>query len=171
MVPAAHDGRSAREERKGVSEMSRRNGGSGCSCKRIASRRHGPRLIAMGLALAVLVLAPRAGAIPAPDGGWKAAHVGAYRIAAQPNQVRDTAGKSLPAADVGGFQVLALDPVDSLKADTQRLGVAVAGHDRVRITHSSKRPDRDATADEIKADLKAHSVPRELNLRMHEIET
>jgi hypothetical protein len=86
-------------------------------------------------------------AIPAPDGGWKAAHVGAYRIAAQPNQVRDTAGKSLPAADVGGFQVLALDPVDSLKADTQRLGVAVAGHDRVRITHSSKRPDRDATAD------------------------
>ena len=30
---------------------------------------------------------------------------------------------------------------------------------------------RTATADEIKADLKAHPVPRELNLRMHEIET
>jgi hypothetical protein len=30
---------------------------------------------------------------------------------------------------------------------------------------------RTATADEVKADLKAHPVPRELNLRMHEIET
>ena len=30
---------------------------------------------------------------------------------------------------------------------------------------------RAASADEIKADLKAHPVPRELNLRMHEIET
>jgi hypothetical protein len=30
---------------------------------------------------------------------------------------------------------------------------------------------RSATPDEIKADLKAHPVPRELNLRMHEIET
>ena len=30
---------------------------------------------------------------------------------------------------------------------------------------------RTPTAEEIKADLKAHPVPRELNLRMHEIET
>ena len=31
--------------------------------------------------------------------------------------------------------------------------------------------ERPPTPDEIKADLKAHPVPRELNLRMHEIET
>jgi hypothetical protein len=42
---------------------------------------------------------------------------------------------------------------------------------RLRRGRLAASLDHEPTADEVKADLKAYPVPRELNLRMHEIET
>ena len=42
---------------------------------------------------------------------------------------------------------------------------------RLRRGRLEAKLGRSATPNEIKADLRAHPVPRELNLRMHEIET
>jgi hypothetical protein len=98
-------------------------------------------------------------AVPAPEGGWKAEHRGAYHIAAQADQVRDTAGKSLAAGEVGSFQVATAD-FDALKAESARIEVPVTGRDRVRITGNGKRPDRDVTADAVwsTADAKIATV-------------
>lgn len=59
---------------------------------------------------------------PAPAGGWKELHRGAYRIALEPNQVRDTAGSAIEAGDVGAFQVRSAEPRElAADADTTLL--------------------------------------------------
>ena len=97
-------------------------------------------------------------------------------IAALPAEVSDkeriVLARAVVAANDGDFDELER-LLFSRAFATIREGETLLSDLWVRLRRGRMEADlqRTATADEIKADLKAHPVPRELNLRMHEIES
>jgi hypothetical protein len=97
--------------------------------------------------------------------------VDALPPAVQDNE-RIVLARAVVAADDGDFDELER-LLFSRPFATIREGETLLSDLWVRLRRGSLEAQlaRTPTADEIKGDLKAHPVPRELNLRMHEIET
>jgi hypothetical protein len=97
-------------------------------------------------------------------------------VGALPADIRDNEriilARAVVAADDGDFDALE-HLLFSRAFATIREGETLLSDLWVRLRRGrlEARLQRTATTDEIKAELKAHPIPRELNLRMHQIES